>query len=778
MTTRKTIVGYADSLRVTPGGTIRFMVSAEGGGSYRASMTRLVQAGVVLGGNDPALGMPGFELDTRPHPASCDGVYPARRQRIATGSYIFVPPADVLRDLKSFTVELYIWATTPAKGRQALLGTYSPVAGEGFALALDDMGAASLVIGGGGEPATWVSTGRPVAERTWTRIAASYDAATGHAAVVQRPVAQTPAGTLSIPHASASRNLDPTAQRVGGGALLMAAWQDLRQDDSLDSENVRNEHTESDDYMATTANFNGCIDSPRLADRALSVPELHADKRVHGREVFGDATLAVWDFARDISGEMIEDLGPNALSGVAMNLPTRAVPGRRWTGDEPCYHNDVTQYSAIHFHDDDLCDAGWDVDFQWRVPRETISGIYAVRLSHDADGSREASTDEIPFFVTPERGRPTAPVALLIPTATYLSYANQTLHLRPGSINGDPPDPPCENDAFLLEHPEFGLSQYDYHNDGHGVVFSSALRPILNLKGVGMPWGFVLDTLINAFLIRSGYPFDVITDQDLHEQGQALLDQYRVVMTGSHPEYWSSEMMSGLEGYLEEGGRLMYLGGNGFYWRVGFHPATDGVVEVRRAEDGTRPWIAEPGEYYHQFSGEYGGLWRRLGRAPNRLVGVGFAAQGVDSAFYRRTEASRDPRAAFIFDGVAGDVVGEFGLIGAASMEIDRFDLRLGSPAHALVVATSEGHSEAMLRAKEEFDMSRPHLPDPDVRADMTFFEGPAGGAVFSVGSISWATCLAHDEYDNSVAKITSNVLDRFLDRRPFDVPLADARKR
>ena len=34
-------------------------------------------------------------------------------------------------------------------------------------------------------------------------------------------------------------------------------------------------------------------------------------------------------------------------------------------------------------------------------------------------------------------------------------------------------------------------------------------------------------------------------------------------------------------------------------------------MEVRRNEDGTRAWAAEPGEYYHSFTGEYGGLWRR-----------------------------------------------------------------------------------------------------------------------------------------------------------------------
>ena len=80
---------------------------------------------------------------------------------------------------------------------------------------------------------------------------------------------------------------------------------------------------------------------------------------------------------------------------------------------------------------------------------------------------------------------------------------------------------------------------------------------------------------------------------------------------------------------------------------------TRGAIEVRRAEDGTRPWISEPGEYYMSFTGEYGGMWRRQDRAPNRLTGVGFTAQGFDSGTcYRRTAESYREHLAWIFHGV------------------------------------------------------------------------------------------------------------------------------
>ena len=36
------------------------------------------------------------------------------------------------------------------------------------------------------------------------------------------------------------------------------------------------------------------------------------------------------------------------------------------------------------------------------------------------------------------------------------------------------------------------------------------------------------------------------------------------------------------------------------------------------------------------------------------------------------------------------------------------------------------------------------------------------GGAVFAVGSVTWTGSLSHADYQNDVARITRNVLDRF----------------
>ena len=75
-------------------------------------------------------------------------------------------------------------------------------------------------------------------------------------------------------------------------------------------------------------------------------------------------------------------------------------------------------------------------------------------------------------------------------------------------------------------------------------------------------------------------------------------------------------MLTGLDEYLSVGGRLVYLGGNGFYW-VTICPAgrTD-TIEVRRGRSGTRVWESAPGEEHHAFRDERGGAWRNRGWAP------------------------------------------------------------------------------------------------------------------------------------------------------------------
>lgn len=306
-------------------------------------------------------------------------------------------------------------------------------------------------------------------------------------------------------------------------------------------------------------------------------------------------------------------------------------------------------YNAIHFHDDDIYDFGWETDFAFTIPPDLPSGVYAARISC------EEAYDAIPFFVCPPKGQRRAELCVLMSTFTYVVYGN---HARP-DFKPEWHSTVAKWKAYPYnpaEYRQYGLSTYNLHSDGSGICHASHRRPLLNLRpgyrtfGYGESSGLrhlPADTHLLAWLHDRGVVYDIVTDQELHDEGAAAIGGYKCVTTGSHPEYHTGPMLDALLRYRDAGGKLCYLGGNGFYWRVALHSeeAQHGAIEIRRGEGGIRAWAAESGEYYNAFDGSYGGLWRRNGRPPQALVGVGFSTQGqfqvghvpghVPPAFYR-----------------------------------------------------------------------------------------------------------------------------------------------
>jgi N,N-dimethylformamidase len=114
---------------------------------------------------------------------------------------------------------------------------------------------------------------------------------------------------------------------------------------------------------------------------------------------------------------------------------------------------------------------------------------------------------------------------------------------------------------------------------------------------------------------------------------------------------------------------------------------------------------------------------------------------------------------------------------GPAGFEIDRADPDLGTPPHAVVVATARGFSDGYQGAVEDImtaDSRQGGSVSELVRSDIVFFETPAGGAVLSTGSIAWCGALRdRDGRESAVGRLTGNVLDRFADPAPFDGSLA-----
>lgn len=736
--TAELLTGYADRWSAAAGESIDFMVSSDA----PAVKTRLVR----LFHGDHAPGAPGLveeEIDS-----TLDGTIEAGIQVARIGSYALGPSDPEVRGAEAIRVTVSVWPTLDSPDAQTICSLGDPD-GDGWALRLVERRVV-LTVGIEGEECE--IAGPQLDLRQWAHLDATIRpgegwfglaVGAGRGAGLEREFGterRFPAGRWdgAWPFVLAGRVVagSPAAPQIG-------------------------EH------------FNGKVDSPAICTER---PGASRDRAWNSGEAAPENALLAWDLSREPQSRRAIDVGPGGRDGEVVGAPARLMTGPRWDGRTQDPRLAPEQWSAIHFHEDDFEDAGWEPSVSWTVPEGTPSGIYALRLRA---GNSE---DHLPFVVRPRPGEPASDVGLLLPTFTYMAYANERMiagvvgdHLVPGEDGAAVAD---AADLLLERHPEWGLSVYDEHRDGSGVCYSSRLRPIPNVRpgyrfwSTGGPERFGADLYITHFLRREGVEADVFTDEDLHREGRALLSSYRVILTGTHPEYWTEPMLDALRDYLQAGGRLMYLGGNGFYWVTDVDPDRPHLVEIRRGINGTRAWTSDPGEVHHSTSGEPGGLWRYRGRDPNKLVGVGFASQSdahEPAAGYARLPDSHDPRVAFAFEGIGEDeIIGDFGLIngGAAGYEIDRTDPALGAPERVLRVATSQGrHGPTYMLVIEDAPFTRADMSGPEcdeVRADLTFLSYPNGGAVFSVGSCNWCASLSHRDYDNNVARLTGNVLRAF----------------
>lgn len=220
-----------------------------------------------------------------------------------------------------------------------------------------------------------------------------------------------------------------------------------------------------------------------------------------------------------------------------------------------------------------------------------------------------------------------------------------------------------------------------------------------------------------GWLEREGIPYDLYAETQLHFD-QVPLEQYKVLVLNMHPEYYSRKMYDRVKRWVyQEGGKLMYLGGCGFYAEVDF---PDETVMLCRRE----------------------GVWEQRGESAAKLLGTEYTHGGYQSGAPYRVLEDRN----WIMKGAGFKVGDEFGRKslhercpgGASGHELDK--ICPDSPPNLVHLAKG--------------------MNPEDSGADLVYFETESRGAVFSVGSLCWNSSIA---VDDGVSKVTKTVLERFL---------------
>lgn len=721
------IVAYCPKWSYLPGETVECKVSSILEGPYSARLVRIISA-------DPNPKGPGIIEEDLSQIFS--GEYPSRLQKVQLGSYATIPIQNKFPSASNYAVIARIWPTLPQDGEQTIIKLVGQSPDQSLQMYIDRGHFGVRARTSGVEPLE-VNIENPTRERVWYSVCVIVSQAAGQIHVIQTRVGQSLLEDLSN-------------QIVGECDFL------------LPMDNINHVYIGASGSHATTGFYNGKIERPVILSNDVG----DADEN-------NPAVISEWDFSKEMKTMRVVDAGPFKNDGELVNCPTRAMCGSNWTGEEMCWRHAPEQYGAIHFHDDDIYDCKWETDFGVKLPKDLPSGMYSVRLE------RDDAWEDIPFYVRPPAGKSGGKICVIVPTFTYTVYANQARgnadedYFKQIEERGCRPWNPDQ-------YQQFGLSTYNAHRDGSGIAYSSNLRPNLAMRPKYIPMSepyiesgmrhLCADTHLYSWLHHLGESFDMVTDDDVHAEGYDILKPYRVVLTTTHPEYHTRNTLDAIERYVNRGGKLMYMGGNGFYWKVAVSDELPGVVEIRRGEGGIRAWAAEPGEYYNALDGEYGGMWRRNGRPPQLLAGVGFTAQGRFQGTYYRKNPDLGKHCEWVFEGVDDEILGDFGLSGggAAGFELDRVEFRLGTPENTVVLASSEKVPDHFVLVPEE---KLTHLAtwtgeseEKLIRADMVYFDLPGGGAVFSTGSISYCGSLPWNNFDNNISRITRNVLRRFLE--------------
>jgi hypothetical protein len=339
--------------------------------------------------------------------------------------------------------------------------------------------------------------------------------------------------------------------------------------------------------------------------------------------------------------------------------------------------------------------ANWKTTYEYKIPPNWRSGLYAAELS-DSKGKFNVT------FLIKNRQPEPKDIAVLSSTNTWEAY----------------------NDWG-------GKSLYSFQKISHITIYQHIVSfqrpnpgadPTGNTKHLASGEKYIL-----GWLESKGYHYDMLADSDLSSNAK-VLDPFKILIISTHSEYWTLEMYNNVKSFLNRGGTVLYLSGNGMSWHAALK---NDQIEVMKN-----------GGFLTLEKGR-GGRFSDIGLSESSILGVKYRSTGFAyPAPYRVINPNH-----WIFANTGlkkGDLIGEKGLNtvnnslgGASGWETDQMDRFSPKNTVLLAVGINKGQKGA----------------------DMTYYDTLKGGGVFAAGSITFGGSLA---IDPKLSQMVQNVIDRF----------------
>lgn len=352
---------------------------------------------------------------------------------------------------------------------------------------------------------------------------------------------------------------------------------------------------------------------------------------------------------------------------------------------------------------------GWATTLANTIPSTWPSGLYSAQCT--ATGSPPF---HIVFAVRP--GAQRRPFAVLANTNTWNAYNGWGGRSKYTS-------PPAATLSFLRPNP--AASPVD---DGDINHLTRAELWML------------------AWMEDQGYAADVYTDLDFHNGIEALAG-YRALLITTHPEYWTHAMLDRLVAFINGGGRVLYLGGNGLFEEVSFTAGGTALTLLKGD-----PAAYRPACYFRNLTPP---------RPEREVLGVAYRLDNYKT--FAPFKVLNAGHRFFAGTGLAnGALIGAAGLNGggASGWEMDT-SIAGTAPAGVIVGAGSAADDRGAPPANLQLLARGTNVwNERAYGADMTYYDAPNGGWVFCAGSITFCGSLV---VDADLQKIMRNILNECL---------------
>jgi hypothetical protein len=371
------------------------------------------------------------------------------------------------------------------------------------------------------------------------------------------------------------------------------------------------------------------------------------------------------------------------------------------------------------------------------------SGLYYVEAKAESGAFFAA-----PLVVAPAEGAAKSPIAIVMSTNTWNSYNNFGGRSNYVNSTGLPAEPIVYGRQELERYSAHSFGEWHNPDGSYPPLSFQRPEPFNSVPEGASPDDPIKGRQANhlapaewrllAWLERNGFAYDTYSDMQLSD-GTLSLDDYRVLIISTHPEYWTREQYERTRDWVHQrGGRFLYLGGNGVNCEVVYPTPTTMVTKTHldMVDGALGQWSTdEPRRWLDS-------RFDRTVESEAHLLGIATTDAGIMTAApYRVVDASH-----WIFEGTGlrnGDLFGT---------ESQHERVPGGASGHETDKMTANSPAGTKLLAKG--------LNPDEGGAEVVVYETSSGGATFAVGSIVWPASLLVDE---GVWRITANVLRRFL---------------